>query len=91
MIAKSVVILMCSVAFATANESYDLVRKGNNVVAVESLGKFHGGVKMGYLKMTLDSNPMYDGMAKLDKDFDQLPDPEKRKFLHWRVSLKIVS
>ena len=56
--------LLLAISAATADE--DLVKDRQNVILIQKIGQIHGGVRMGYLKMTLDSQVVFKRMEKIE-------------------------
>ena len=66
--------LLLAISAATADE--DLVKDRQNVILIQKIGQIHGGVRMGYLKMTLDSQVVFKRMEKIEDEFTSLPPAE---------------
>ena len=67
--------LLLAISAATADE--DLVKDRQNVILIQKFGQIHGGVRMGYLKMTLDSQVVFKRMEKIEDEFASLPPAER--------------
>ena len=66
--------LLLAISAATADE--DLVKDRQNVILIQKIGQIHCGVRMGYLKMTLDSQVVFKRMEKIEDEFTSLPPAE---------------
>ena len=76
MVILRTLILLSLAMTVTATEDEDLVKERQNVILIQKIGQIDGGVKMGYLKMTLDSQVVFKRMKKVEDEFTSLPPAE---------------
>ena len=76
MVILRTLILLSLAMTVTAIEDEDLVKERQNVILIQKIGQIDGGVKMGYLKMTLDSQVVFKRMKKVEDEFTSLPPVE---------------